>query len=72
MAQHHPQTEYVSCPHATQYLCINQAIRDPIFQCALTKKQFLECLYAFPTDNTENLEISSKAMDVSLFMKGHS
>jgi hypothetical protein len=24
--QHLPQTEYVACPHATQYLCINQAV----------------------------------------------
>ena len=21
VAQHHPQTEFVACPHATQYLC---------------------------------------------------
>ena len=40
MAQRHPQNEYVAYPHATQYLCINQVVRAPIFQCALAKNYF--------------------------------
>ena len=41
-SQHLPQIEYVACPHATQYLYINQAIRTHLnvasnFQCIITK-----------------------------------
>ena len=35
-AQHLPKTEHIACPHATQCLCISQAVIQIIKMCTST------------------------------------